>query len=154
MWRLLACALALSLSGCNWIQSALAPGGSQARAIDRLAWVLFIGAGVIFVVVMGLLAYAILAPSDRRRWLAHRRTIVIGGIAFPAVTLLALLVYGLFDARWILLGEPAVRVDVTGERWWWRVHYVDPSGGPIATTANEIRCRSDARPSSGCARTM
>ena len=36
--------------------------------------------------------------------------------------------------------EPgALRIEVTGEQWWWRVRYLDAQGAPDFETANEIR---------------
>lgn len=55
-----------------------------------IAGVLIICAGIIFVAVMGL---AVLAIRWRPAWLAPRRVVVWGGIAFPFVVLSVLLVY-------------------------------------------------------------
>jgi cytochrome c oxidase subunit 2 len=57
-----------------------------------------------------------------------------GGIVFPFVTLFALLVYTLVRAS-DMHGEDAqaLRIEVVGEQWWWRVRY------PGFETANEIR---------------
>jgi cytochrome c oxidase subunit 2 len=122
------------------IQSALDPQGSNAASIATLSWVMFIGAGLIFLLVMALTAYAIIAPPGRRAWLGRRSTVVAGGILFPVVTLSALLVYGLFVARDLVAAAPPVlRIEVIGERWWWRVHYVDAEGTTRLASANEIR---------------
>lgn len=119
------------------MQAALAPGGEVAARIAVLGWWMFGGAAVIFVLVMALTALAI---RRRPAWLADRRTIVIGGIAFPVAALSALLVYGLRTAA-ALDGESAevpLRIEVIGEQYWWRVHYLDELGVRIAALANEI----------------
>lgn len=119
------------------LQSALAPSGEAAARIAVLGWWMFGGAAVIFLVVMGLTALAI---RRRPAWLAERRIIVIGGIVFPVVVLSALLVYGLGTAAALnrASGNAPLRVEVIGEQYWWRVHYLDASGVRIAALANEV----------------
>src|SRR5688572_3306419 len=92
-------ATALPLSGCAGVQSALDPAAGDAVRLLGLTWLLTVGGTAIFVVVMALLAYAILAPEPSRRWLASRRTVVAGGLVFPVVALTILLGYGLFVLR-------------------------------------------------------
>jgi cytochrome c oxidase subunit 2 len=122
------------------MQSILTPHGPAATVIAEMAWVLFAGGGAILVLVLGLTAYALSARPDRRAWLAHQGFVVAAGIAFPVVTLSALLLY-VFVAggRLEAAVEPAVRIEVVGEQWWWRVRYLDAAGGREFETANEIR---------------
>lgn len=121
------------------IQSALDPQGPNAAAIAEIAWVLIIGAAVIFAAVMVLAAYAVFAPRQRAARLSSRALIVGGGIVFPAVVLTALLAYSLARASALGKEEPAALViHVTGEQWWWRVHYLDAAGRRDFATANEI----------------
>ena len=134
-------ALAVALSGCSGVQSALDPIGPQAEAIGRIGWVMFFGAAAIFLGVCALVAFAIVASADSRRWLADRAVVFWGGIAFPVVALSGLLVYGLALAGH-LAGEPdeaPLRIAVIGEQWWWRVHYLDDAGEIAAVSANEVR---------------
>ena len=129
------------LSACSRTQSALAPSGPHAGAIETLGWIMFIGGSLIFLLVLVLIAVTIVVPQDRRRWLAHRNTVIAGGIAFPLVVLTALLVYGLFVGRALTVDadDPALRIEVVGEQWWWRVRYLDGTGETRFVTANEIR---------------
>jgi cytochrome c oxidase subunit 2 len=114
------------------MQSALDPAGPNAALIAEITWVLFVGGGLIFVAVMALAAYAVF--SGQRQRLSARVLILGGGIAFPAVTLSALLAYTLVRMNTLeAAAEPALRIEVTGEQWWWRVRY------PAFETANEIR---------------
>jgi cytochrome c oxidase subunit 2 len=114
------------------MQSALNPAGPTAALIAELAWVLFAGGALIFAGVMALAAYAVF--SDKRSKLSPRALIVGGGIAFPVLVLSALLVYSLVRMSTLQAGgEPALRIEVIGEQWWWRVRY------PQFETANEIR---------------
>lgn len=137
--------IAISLSGCDGVQSVFEPKGRNAGAIMTLGWLLFIGAALIFLFVMALAAYAAFARSDRRHRLASSRLVIGGGIVFPVLTLTALLVYGLLVAD-ELTGAPerdALRIEVIGEQWWWRVHYLDEGGDVDVVTANEIRIPVD-----------
>jgi cytochrome c oxidase subunit II len=121
------------------IQSALNPRGPDAALIAEMAWVLIVGAALVFAATMAVAAYAIFARRERAARLSPRALIVGGGIAFPTVTLAALLVYSLVRASDLsVAGEGALRIEVTGEQWWWRVHYLDESGRVDFATANEI----------------
>jgi cytochrome c oxidase subunit 2 len=114
------------------MQSALDPAGPAAAAIAEITWVLVGGAALIFAAVMALAAYAVFSRGRSR--LSANALILGGGIAFPVIVLTALLVYSL--ARMNALeaaGGPALRIEVTGEQWWWRVRYAE------FETANEIR---------------
>lgn len=115
------------------------PGGDTVTQFADISSVLFLGATVIFVAVVILIAVAIFAPRSLRDRLARPSLILLAGIAFPVVSLTALLVYALAipfptssDAK------PTIRVEVTGELWWWRVRYLDESGALLVETANEI----------------
>ncbi len=122
------------------IQSALNPHGPDAALIAEMSWVLFAGGAVIFLGVMALAAYAVFARRDRAARLSPRVLIVGGGVVFPMVTLFALLVYSLARAGALHPVEAdALRIEVVGEQWWWRVRYLDADGGSDFATANEIR---------------
>jgi cytochrome c oxidase subunit II len=137
------------LAGCEGPQSALHTAGPDAAAYALLGNIMYAGATAIFILVMALTAYAIFASPERRAWLARRRIIVAGGIVFPIVTLSALLFYGFWilrEAEWsemgrVVRGTPsdgALRVEVIGEQFWWRVRYLDADGDVAFETANEI----------------
>jgi cytochrome c oxidase subunit 2 len=122
------------------MQSALNPQGPEAAIIAEMAWVLIAGAAIVFVVTMAIAAYAIFARRERAARLSPRALIVGGGIVFPLVTLSALLLYSLIRASSLAVaGDGALRIEVTGEQWWWRVRYLDESGRADFATANEIR---------------
>jgi cytochrome c oxidase subunit 2 len=118
------------------IQSALAPGGPEAELLAEMGWMLFIGAALIFVFVMALVAWSMRGP----RRIREVALIVGGGIVFPTVTLSILLVYTLVRGGEVQMpAQPAVRIEVTGEQWWWRVRYLDAEGRLDFETANEVR---------------
>jgi cytochrome c oxidase subunit 2 len=122
------------------IQSALAPASAEAEVLAEMAWVLFIGAATIFVLVMALGAWSVLGKRSSTQRLREGPLIVGGGIVFPTVTLAALLVYTLMRGEAVQTPTDAVvRIEVTGEQWWWRVRYLDADGRPDFETANEIR---------------
>jgi cytochrome c oxidase subunit II len=128
-----------SLSACS-PQSVLSPAGEDADRIALLSWVLFTGAAAIMLIVIIALALAICGPEAARRILSRDGMIRFGGIVFPVVTLTGLLGYGLWLMRAsIAAPEPAaLRIEVTGEQWWWRIAYRRENASPIAE-ANEIR---------------
>ena len=122
-------------------QTVLSPAGSDAEAIATLSWIMFGGGTAIFVGVLALAIYAHLGGGQGRRRLASREFIVIGGVVFPIIALTALLVYGLTltGARGTATEADALRIEVTGERWWWRVRYPATGDAAAIVTANEIR---------------
>lgn len=115
----------------------LQSAGPVAASISDLSWLLFIGGGLVFGVVMLLLAWA-LRSHDRapraRLWLFG------GGVLFPAVVLAALFIHVL-PLTPVRQAPPAdaLLVTVTGRMWWWEVRYAAGPGRDEIVTANEIR---------------
>ena len=109
---------------------------SAAELIGGLGSAMYIGAGLILLLVIGLALYGVVArprPVNERYW------IIGGGLVFPVLTLSALLVYALVAAPRQPTAAPAhVVVEVVGHQWWWEVKYLDRDGAPDFTTANEI----------------
>jgi cytochrome c oxidase subunit II len=130
----------LLLPACDGIQSVLDPRGPDAQQIAVMSWIMFAEGALIFLIVMALAAYALFASPNRRAKIGRRDLIIGGGILFPVVMLSALLIYSLTVADAIVgTVEPAaLRIEVVGEQWWWRVHYLDSAGKPQVVTANEI----------------
>jgi cytochrome c oxidase subunit 2 len=135
-----AAAGALALSGCSEMQSALAPAGDEASRIALLTWILFAGAAVILLIVCVALFLALKGSERSRRALRSETAIRLGGIAFPVVTLTVLLGYGVWLMRETIASDrpAALRIEVTGEQWWWRVAYAAGEGQAFSE-ANEIR---------------
>ncbi len=124
------------------VQSVLDARGDAASHILEITWVLFIGGGLIFIVVMALCAVAVAGPAPLKAWLSQRRVVVGAGIVFPVLALTALLVYTFGVAAQMVRAQSqpaATRIHVTGELWWWRVRYLDADGRTLLETANEIR---------------
>jgi cytochrome c oxidase subunit 2 len=142
-------------------QSVLHPAAdSGAALIYDLGNVLYVGASIIFVVVMVLAIIGVLAKPkqvDVRKW------VVGGGLIFPAVTLTALLVYslaignglsaigsanalqlflecfGIESASSRIQNDQVLKIEVVGKQWWWEVRYPNTQGGDRIVLANEIR---------------
>jgi len=129
--------LLLALGGCAGVQTPLDPWGEQAGRIATLTWVLFIGGHVIFVLVMGLLAWSLLAPGSLRHVLGSRGFVIGGGIVFPTVTLAVLLAWSLGVSRALTLpgSDAPLRIEVIARQYWWEVRY--PDLGEVVT-ANEL----------------
>lgn len=130
--------VAVIVSGCDGVQSALAPTGAEAERVWLLFWILTVAATVIMLAVIVLAAIAIVR---RPAWIGSETLILGGGLVFPVVTLSVLLGYGLMlmNAAAEPVGEGApLRLSVRGEQWWWRVTYHTDDGKRIES-ANEIR---------------
>ena len=126
--------------------STVHPAGPQAERISDLTWVFTWLGTAVFVVVVGLLLYAL--------WRGHRRAenasgpeterllgLWVGsGVALTALILLTLLVYNFRTGSALAaFAEPdALTIRVTGQQWWWEVEYEDPAPGRRLLTANEI----------------
>ncbi|MFH5925553.1 cytochrome c oxidase subunit II [Roseomonas xinghualingensis] len=128
----------LALAGCSGVQTPLDPWGIQAERIADLTYVLFWGGAVVFLITMGFLALAILAPSSLRRGMGSRRFLVAMGIVFPVTVLTALLVYSLGVSRALThpMSESPLRIEIIGRQYWWEFRYPDLGEG--AVTANAL----------------
>jgi cytochrome c oxidase subunit II len=137
--RLLPAALAV-LVACDGPQSALSPAGRDAEKIAELFWWMAGGALVVWLLVMGLVVYAILFRSRHHDPRKTRRLIIGGGALFPTIVLAVLLVLGLRLLPDMLDHGDAnhPRVHVSGEQWWWRVTY-ELEDGTRFELANELR---------------
>lgn len=137
----LAHAAAKLARGAPWgsPQSALEPAGADAERIASLFPILFGGAAIIWLVVMGLTAYAVVLRDRKHERNRTRRWVVGGGALATTVLLLLLLVRGLAAMPELLDPGPqdGPRIRVSGEQWWWRVRYELP-GGASFDLANEL----------------
>jgi cytochrome c oxidase subunit II len=135
---LLAIAASVALSACNPEQSALHPAGTDAGELSRLFWIMTISGAVIWCIVMGITVYAVLGKKRPKNEQFADRFILIGGVAFPTITLAALLVVGLaLLPSWVEAETPNLRVAVQGEQYWWRLSY-EAEDGTTVETANEL----------------
>lgn len=149
------------------LQSVLhAAPGSGAALLEQLGIVLYVGAGVIFAVVMVLVVHATFSGERRA---STRAWVIGGGIVFPGLTLFVLLIYSLAvgtavsaqqsgSALRLLLDcfgidstvrippplPGALRIHVIGKQWWWEVRYESANGDTRnVVLANELRIPLD-----------
>ena len=139
--RPLSPAAALATGGCTGVQSTLDPAGPAAAAIAQTWWLMAIGAGVIFALVMGLLWHTLARRGDGRAFAHGTRVIVFGGLLLPSLTLIALLVYGTAVGHRVAAMEPPADlvVQVVGRQFHWDFHYLpDANGQPVAATTDVL----------------
>jgi cytochrome c oxidase subunit 2 len=132
--------LPILMSGCGGAQSVLSPHGPVAQGIATLSWILFAITTLVFVVVIVSTYFAVRGSDGMRHALRGSRAVVVGGIAFPLVTLTLLLIYGVWLTQASVppaKGTADLRIHVVGEQWWWRITYLGEDGTATAT-ANEI----------------
>ncbi|MDP2409756.1 MAG: cytochrome c oxidase subunit II [Pseudolabrys sp.] len=115
--------------------STLDTAGPAAASIATLWWVMLIGATLIFLFVMALLALVFIRPGIGRGTPASW-WLVGGGLAFPAVVLTPLLIYALWAGeRLFPTGDPAVaQVDVVARQWEWNFTYRNAAGAPVQSS--------------------
>src|SRR5260370_21243649 len=126
------------------VPSILAPESAPAHSISQLAGFVLMIAGVIFVVVAGLLTYAVVRFRRRANDDGMEPAQVYGSgpveAAWTTVPFLIVVVLTLTTARVIQevqdARKPASALDVQviGHQWWWEIRY--PKLGIV--TANEL----------------
>jgi cytochrome c oxidase subunit 2 len=135
--------LALGALGCGgeYAQSTLHPTSDFARALDGLYMNVFWWALGVFVVVEGLLLFAILRfrarPGAAEPKHVHGSTVLeIGWTIAPALILVFIAVPTIRQIFQSQGDAPAgaLRVEVVGHQWWWEFRY--PELGIV--TANEL----------------
>ena len=124
----------------GWPPPVLDPAGPYAASVTTLAWALLAMAALVTAIVIAALYVAVQGRPGMKRKLGGERAIWLGGIAFPAVVLSVLLVWGLsLTAR---LDRPIdgreMRIRVTGELYWFRIDYLDDQRRVAMRDANEV----------------
>lgn len=138
MPRCAAVLIAVCLAACDGPQSALAPAGAGAKRIADLFWSMTAFGTLIWLLVIGLAVYATQFGRGAHNRRATVWLVIGGGVVFPVVVLAVLLSYGLYLLQPPRVPSDALRLEVVGEQWWWRVRYL-PQGGEPIELANEIR---------------
>ncbi len=123
----------LFAAGCDGPQSTLAPAGDAAFAIAEIWWVMLIGSVILFVLVIGLFAFALLRRGRGPQLTRPFLFIAGGGLLMPTVVLAALLVYGVIASRDVTSTDVEVDrvIAVTGHRWFWEFAYLDDDGAVL-----------------------
>ena len=121
--------------------SVLDAQGPAAKQIADVWWLMFGLATVVYVVVGGLIIVAALRGrgtegQGRPSRITDHGFIWVGGLIVPTIILGVLAVVTVQSVNTLRKPEPgALKIEVTGYRWWWDVRY--PKEGVV--TANEIR---------------
>jgi cytochrome c oxidase subunit 2 len=133
----------LLLLGCaeNYPQTTLLPRGDFARLVDDLFRTTVFWAVVVFVLVEGVLVYAIFKfrgrPDDPEPRQIHGNTTVeVVWTIIPAVILAFIAVptiKTIFKTSDYATGD-VVQIEVIGHQWWWEFRYTDLG----VVTANEM----------------
>lgn len=138
------------VEGCSGQQSALNPKSADAALVADMWWAMLTVGVLVLVAVIALLVVGRLAARSERPKLSLSETrrwtfVVTGGLALPAVAIVALVLSSLYVGRDIASREASsdVTIEIIGKQWWWEVHYLDEGGNRIATTANEIHIPVD-----------
>jgi cytochrome c oxidase subunit II len=138
------CLLALMLVGCSpeqYPQTTLLPRGDFARIADDLLDTTVKWALLVFILVEGVLVYAIFRfrgkPGDPEPHQTHGNTVVeIIWTVIPALILAAIAVptvKAIFQTN-ATPPKDALTIEVIGHQWWWEFRYPQYN----LTTANEI----------------
>src|SRR3982751_3517258 len=124
------------------IQSVLHPAGVQAARLNHLWWVMFWVCAVVFICVMVAVAIGITrgrrgSSNATEATLTRSVTIAVG---ISTAALLVLLTASEITGRDLesLRTQEALRIQLTGNQWWWDVQYLNPKPSLIVQTANEF----------------
>lgn len=114
-------------------------GGSEARHIEGIWWLMFGLAAAVYAIVAAFIVIAIVRGRPTESGKASRirddSFIWIGGIGVPVIILGLLAGVTVTTTNSLRIPHRnEVKVEVVGKRWWWAVQYP----GTNVTTANEI----------------
>jgi cytochrome c oxidase subunit II len=144
-----AVAVALLGTACadNAPQDTLEPAGPAARTIDNLQNPMFLAAGIVFLIVEGLIVFIVIRFRQRKGHeddvpvqLHGNTKLEIGWTIVPAL-LLGVFAVATVATIFDLNQKPkdAVEVSVFGQQWWWEYRYPEQDGvDSTIITANEL----------------
>jgi cytochrome c oxidase subunit II len=135
---------AVLVAGCEGVQSTLDPGGPQARSITTLTWWFFGICGVVYVLTVAAMFWAVSrrrSDADDSAETSRRLSwTIVAAVAVTVITLVGLSVYSVAASRG--LSSPsspgAVTVDVIGHQWWWEFRYRDATASDSVNSPNEL----------------
>jgi len=124
------------------IQSIIHPAGIEAARISHLWWVMFGICAFVWLAVAGATLIAIRrgrhaasAATDRQASFAVASAGMVSVIALVALLTQSVVTGRALDS---IRTPDALRIQVTGNQWWWDVQYENPTPSLRVTTANEI----------------
>jgi cytochrome c oxidase subunit 2 len=132
----------LALAGCGGRQSTLRTDTPAAGKIAHLWWIMFVGAAIVFGVVLMLVVLALLRsrgmrPAEQTDGRGSLGLILFGGAVIPLFVLVGLFVLilnALPSTAQPKPGAAQLTIRVVGHDWFWEVQYPEQH----FTTANEI----------------
>jgi cytochrome c oxidase subunit 2 len=147
-------AAATTLAGCakNAPQDTFAPAGDNARRIDNLQTPIFAIAGLVLVIVFGVVVFVVIKFRDRGQAMPEQThgkpALEIGLTILPALILVGIgipTVSTIFELA--KTSDTECVINVTGQQWWWEydIPVQDGCGGvtePIVT-ANQMVMPAD-----------
>jgi len=119
----------VTLAGCAEGQNMLSPHGQGAQDIASVFWVIFWMAAGVFVVVEGLLLFAIFrfrapAGGGLPRQVQGNTPLEVAWTIVPALVLAGVVVATLATMKAVAAPAPnALEVTVIGHQWWWEFRY-------------------------------
>jgi cytochrome c oxidase subunit 2 len=143
------------LAGCSGRQNALDYASDQSRAIGDIWQLMLVVCGLMYLLMMALLAWAIWRARKRRPEEAPRTDAPAADVTLRRLLIgwTVLIVVGLFvlaggsflvDRRLARDEDPhALQVRITASEWWWQVEYLDPDPSRTTITANELHLPVD-----------
>jgi cytochrome c oxidase subunit II len=127
------------------MEGVFAPAGPAAQSIATLGVFLFVVCGVVYVLVLAALAWALArrrVPADASVETDRRltRTVTVA-VAATTVILIAFAFTSFVTGRGMTspAGPGAVTVDAIGHQWWWEFQYRDITPSDFVTSPNELR---------------
>lgn len=128
----------LFVAACEGRQSAIHPASEEAEGVANLFWFMTGAGALVWLVVIGFAAYAVLGKHRPQSERFADRFILAGGVAFPTVSLAVLLVFGLsLLPAWSEDDPPDLRVHVQARQYWWQIEY-ERADGTRVESANEL----------------
>ncbi len=128
--------LAISSCAANAPQDTWSPAGENAQMIHNLQWPIFAVAGVVGLIVFGVIGYAVVKFRDRGQPIPEQThgkpaleialtilpAIILAAIAVPTVST----IFALADTS-----DTECVINVTGQQWWWEYDYPVGEDGSI-----------------------
>ena len=131
---LLGMVFAAALSACDKSPNILQPAGPVASQEAQLAYIIFIIAGVVFVIVISALLYCVIRfrarpGADEASQLHGNTPVEIGWTIVPSLLLVAILVLTI-STLFSIAQPPAstnssnsITITAIGHQWWWEFDY-------------------------------
>ncbi|KPH05837.1 cytochrome c oxidase subunit II (plasmid) [Rhizobium acidisoli] len=136
-------ACVLLLSGCAGAQSALDADGPSALAIENLIFLFLAVCGVAFVLVMGVMTWALVRgrnePAGRPQTERSMGRVVAGAVVATFLVITFLTAASFYATPSLDRGKAdPPTILVRGQQWWWQFSYLDADPAKTFQTANEL----------------